>query len=102
MISKPITISFIALLLINMSQAHGRLVDPVARSSAWRKDHTKFPSYYDDNSMNCGGIGMQIMNGGKCGICGEEKRVTETRDFRYMRKGIFQLKEEIALEKKTK
>jgi hypothetical protein len=71
MISKPITISFIALLLINMSQAHGRLVDPVARSSAWRKDHTKFPSYYDDNSMNCGGIGIQIMNGGKCGICGE-------------------------------
>ena len=71
MISKRITISFVALLLIGMSQGHGRLVDPVARSSAWRKDLKKFPSYFDDNSMNCGGLGMQIKNDGKCGICGE-------------------------------
>ena len=39
---------------------------------------------------------------GKCGVCGEDKIVTETRDYGYMRKGILQLKEEIALEKKPK
>ncbi len=27
--------------------AHGRLFDPVARSSAWRKDKS-FPAYYND------------------------------------------------------
>ena len=53
----------------------------------------KYGQYHD---------GVSSVWNGKCGICGEEKRVTETRDFRYMRKGILQLKEEIALEKKTK
>jgi hypothetical protein len=28
---------------------------------------------------------------GRCNICGEEKPVTETRDFRYLAKGIREL-----------
>jgi hypothetical protein len=47
-------------------------------------------------------VGCSSSWNGKCGICGEDKIVTETRDYGYMRKGILQLKEEIALEKKTK
>jgi len=47
-------------------------------------------------------VGCSSSWNGKCGICGEDKIVTETRDYGYMRKGILQLKEEIALENKTK
>ncbi len=47
-------------------------------------------------------VGCSSSWNGKCGICGEDKIVTETRDYGYMRKGILQLKEEIALEKKSK
>ena len=47
-------------------------------------------------------VGCSSVYESKCGVCGEIKPITETRDFGYMRKGILQLKEEIALEKKTK
>ena len=71
MISIKIKICFIVMLLIEMSNAHGRLIEPIARSSAWRKYRAIKP-YYDDNSMNCGGLGVQtITSRGKCSICGE-------------------------------
>jgi hypothetical protein len=38
---------------------HGRLLDPPARSSAWREDPVRFPMYYDDNQMFCGGFFTQ-------------------------------------------
>jgi hypothetical protein len=47
-------------------------------------------------------VGCSSVYEAKCGVCGETKQITETRDFGYMRKGILQLKEEIALEKKPK
>lgn len=51
---------------------HGRLMQPIARSSAWRKFPSLFPAYYGDNQMFCGGTYTQYsQNGGKCGICGE-------------------------------
>jgi hypothetical protein len=32
----------------------------------------RFPTYYDDKGMNCGGFSVQWQqNSGKCGICGE-------------------------------
>ena len=44
------------------SHSHGRLIEPVARSSAWRVSR-KFPLYYDDSGMNCGGL-YALMNNG--------------------------------------
>jgi hypothetical protein len=44
--------------------AHGRLIVPPARSSAWREDNKRFPVYYDDNQMYCGGS-FQLRNNGK-------------------------------------
>ena len=35
---------------------HGRLLNPVARTSAWRLFPNIFPAYYDDNQMFCGGV----------------------------------------------
>lgn len=37
---------------------HGRMLNPPARSSAWRED-SRFPTYYDDNQMFCGGFYTQ-------------------------------------------
>ncbi|CAF0817909.1 unnamed protein product [Brachionus calyciflorus] len=53
--------------------SHGRLLDPPARSSAWREDSSKFPIYFFDNQMFCGGFNSYaILNKGRCGICGED------------------------------
>lgn len=60
----------ILILAIKEIYSHGRLIDPPARSTAWRYD-SRFPAYYDDTAMYCGGFGVQQQNGGKCGICGE-------------------------------
>ncbi len=45
--------------LIARSEAHGRLLVPPARSSAWREDPARFPSYFDDAQMFCGGFQTQ-------------------------------------------
>uniref|UniRef100_A0A2C9LE15 Chitin-binding type-4 domain-containing protein n=1 Tax=Biomphalaria glabrata TaxID=6526 RepID=A0A2C9LE15_BIOGL len=51
--------------------AHGRLLEPPSRMSAWRFGYP-VPRNYDDHSMNCGGYATQWnKNGGKCGICGD-------------------------------
>lgn len=39
-------------------ECHGLLIDPPARSSAWRED-SRFPKYYYDNQMFCGGFDTQ-------------------------------------------
>ena len=39
---------------------------------------------------------------GVCGVCGEEKRVTESRDFAYFITGIRKLKLEIENEKSNR
>ena len=65
---------------------HGRLVDPPARSTAWRYGYDT-PVNYDDNQLYCGGKQIQWeVNGGKCGICGDPwngKREHETPDGKY-------------------
>lgn len=37
---------------------HGRLLDPPARTSAWRED-SRFPPFYNDAEMFCGGFDTQ-------------------------------------------
>lgn len=50
---------------------HGRLIEPPARSSAWRFGYDT-PVDYDDNQLYCGGLNVQWgQNGGRCGICGD-------------------------------
>lgn len=50
---------------------HGRLMDPPARSSAWRLGYNT-PVNYDDNQLYCGGVQIQHgQNNGRCGVCGD-------------------------------
>jgi hypothetical protein len=55
--------------------------------------------------MECGqtygvySVGCSSVWNGNCGVCGEEKRVTESRDFAYFITGIRKLKLEIQQEK---
>ena len=65
----PALIFFLLIKLV-LVNSHGRLLDPPARSSAWRYD-SRFPAFFNDNQMFCGGFQVQLQNGGKCGICGE-------------------------------
>ena len=39
--------------------SHGYLIDPPARTSAWRVNPTDFPVNYNDNQMNCGGFDVE-------------------------------------------
>lgn len=58
-------LAVLAILLLNvgLSDAHARLIEPAARSSAWRRDG-RFPTYYSDNQMSCGGFYVQwTLNG---------------------------------------
>jgi hypothetical protein len=66
MIKSLLSASFIVLLLqVIESEAHGRLLVPPARSSAWREDPARFPSYFDDAQMFCGGFQTQWGANGK-------------------------------------
>lgn len=58
--------------LVAQVSAHGRLMVPPSRMSAWREDAKRFPVNYNDPEMWCGGFAVQWQqNGGKCSICGE-------------------------------
>uniref|UniRef100_A0A0B6ZZ67 Chitin-binding type-4 domain-containing protein n=1 Tax=Arion vulgaris TaxID=1028688 RepID=A0A0B6ZZ67_9EUPU len=57
--------------------AHGRLLEPASRMSAYLKG-LPTPPNYNDHEMNCGGREIQHdQNGGKCGICGEQYQLTK-------------------------
>ena len=59
------------LALVRQAGAHGRLVEPPSRFSAWRLGFST-PAYYNDSETNCGGFERhQVSNGGRCGICGD-------------------------------
>ncbi|XP_014238731.1 uncharacterized protein LOC106660313 [Trichogramma pretiosum] len=60
-------------------RGHGRLIDPVARSSAWRYGF-KAPHNYNDNELFCGGVGIQYgVNNGLCGVCGDDYSLPRPR-----------------------
>ncbi|KAK7107063.1 uncharacterized protein [Littorina saxatilis] len=52
---------------------HGMMIDPPQRSSMWRYGFPDSPANYQDNELFCGGYDQQWnVNGGKCGICGDD------------------------------
>ncbi|XP_015518735.1 uncharacterized protein LOC107223546 [Neodiprion lecontei] len=58
---------------------HGMLVDPVNRSSMWRKGYST-PINYNDNENFCGGYAKQWSeNSGQCGICGDDYALKQPR-----------------------
>ena len=42
-------------LFISEVKAHGRLLEPPSRTSAWRLGFST-PTYYNDSETNCGGF----------------------------------------------
>ncbi|KAL4216326.1 hypothetical protein ACF0H5_024053 [Mactra antiquata] len=56
--------------LVYQASGHGRMMDPVARASAWRLGYP-VPQNYDDNALFCGGFANKQAHGGKCGVCGD-------------------------------
>lgn len=65
----PFTVLFLAC-FVSLSEQHARLMEPPSRASMWRVGFPT-PKDIDDNQSYCGGIGNQISNGGRCGICGD-------------------------------
>ncbi|KAL4714860.1 hypothetical protein ACJJTC_012532 [Scirpophaga incertulas] len=64
---------------VSQTQAHGRVVQPPSRASAWRRGFPTPPNY-DDDGVNCGGLYYQWgVNGGKCGVCGDAYDKREPR-----------------------
>jgi hypothetical protein len=49
--------------LIAGAASHGRLEEPAARNCAWRFGY-KTPANYNDNELNCGGVGQQWTTNG--------------------------------------
>ncbi|KAL7727099.1 hypothetical protein ACLKA6_017375 [Drosophila palustris] len=59
--------------------AHGRLIEPPSRASAWRYGF-QTPPDYNDHELYCGGFTRQWKrNGGKCGECGDAWDMPEPR-----------------------
>ncbi|KAF6024660.1 hypothetical protein EB796_017022 [Bugula neritina] len=55
-----------------IANGHGYMLDPPGRSSAWRKNFTT-PVNYNDDSIHCEVPDKQHnVNGGKCGVCGDD------------------------------
>lgn len=101
-----------ALMAISIEEiyGHGMLMEPINRSSAWRKGF-HVPPNYDDDGNYCGGLNVshlnvsyfeiyfivalkffssivisiekilqvQIQNGGKCGLCGDNYVLPQPR-----------------------
>ncbi|GBP08956.1 hypothetical protein EVAR_78322_1 [Eumeta japonica] len=66
-------------LVVGSARAHGRVLAPPSRASAWRFGFPTNPNY-DDDGLNCGGFAHQWeMNGGRCGICGDAYDQREPR-----------------------
>ncbi|XP_043286016.1 uncharacterized protein [Venturia canescens] len=64
-------VAFVVTANLRAIQAHGRVMDPVHRGSAWRVGFDT-PKNWNDMGNYCGGISTQNgRNGGKCGLCGD-------------------------------
>jgi len=91
---------FETLTLATAVNGHGRLMNPPGRSSLrfFPNDPAIAPFWssinpnYNDNELYCGGLGVQIQNDYKCGICGDDFMKTRPRDNelsgRYGNSGI--------------
>ena len=68
--------------------AHGYLIKPAGRPSAWRVGY-KTPINYNDMEMWCGGLTIKRANNGRCGICGDPyngTRASEVPDGKWVTK----------------
>lgn len=71
-----------ALASIPAAEAHGRLIEPPSRASAWRYGF-QTPPNYNDHELYCGGFQRQQRNGGRCGECGDAWDAPEPRPHEY-------------------
>jgi len=68
--------------LIASALGHGRMMEPPSRSSyRLLADDPSIAPFWDlvvpnwqDNELFCGGFGVQVQNGYKCGVCGDNWR----------------------------
>ncbi|XP_032663234.1 uncharacterized protein LOC116840526 [Odontomachus brunneus] len=74
--AKVLVLALVAAINLQGIYGHGRLMDPINRSSVWRDarfKHLNLPKNYNDNENFCGGVGIHHgKNGGKCGLCGDD------------------------------
>jgi hypothetical protein len=54
-----ISVAAVLLLMVVGSHEHGMLMDPVNRSSMWRKGYNT-PANYEDNQLFCGGRSVSL------------------------------------------
>ncbi|KAJ8674245.1 hypothetical protein QAD02_005507 [Eretmocerus hayati] len=66
--------------ILQKTDGHGRMMDPVSRSSAWRKGF-KTPTNYDDNQLYCGGVHQDKDRPwtNDCGVCGDSYNTIQPR-----------------------
>ncbi|XP_052703443.1 uncharacterized protein LOC128179830 [Crassostrea angulata] len=68
------------LAFLRSATGHGRLWEPPARSTLFRRGYSTTPNY-NDNQLFCGGYAVQwMLSGGKCGICGDPYNQKQPRD----------------------
>ncbi|XP_045606928.2 uncharacterized protein [Procambarus clarkii] len=78
--SRVLWVGVVALWASGWVEGHGRLMEPVSRSSAWRKGFDT-PINYNDNELFCGGFKVQYEdNDGQCGVCGDNWADPQPRD----------------------
>ncbi|XP_003696457.1 uncharacterized protein LOC100865713 [Apis florea] len=76
---KFLSIIFLFGIYFSEIQGRGIMLDPISRSSAWRKGFPVEPNY-NDHELFCGGIDIQYgQNKGKCGECGDDYAVSRPR-----------------------
>lgn len=77
--------ALVLIVLVNHTptcDAHGRLIEPPSRASAWRYGF-QTPPNYNDHELYCGGFTRQQRNGGKCGECGDAWDLPQPRPNEY-------------------
>ncbi|XP_071454084.1 uncharacterized protein [Hetaerina americana] len=68
---------------------HGYLKDPLNRASLWRHGVPGAPFNFDDNQQFCGGFQQQWgVNGGRCGICGDDYALSRPRPYENTGKNV--------------
>ncbi|EZA61441.1 hypothetical protein DMN91_003949 [Ooceraea biroi] len=77
--AKLLALTLVAAINLQEIHGHGMMLDPINRSSAWRKGFPVEPNY-TDNEHFCGGRTIQHnQNGGKCGECGDNYALPRPR-----------------------
>lgn len=74
-----ISVALVVALMAIGTHQHGHLMEPVNRSSMWRRGYNTTVNW-TDNELFCGGFWVQwYQNGGKCGECGDNYALKRPR-----------------------